>query len=52
MEKIEKILIRYLKNKYTEKFIKVLVLMLENDENKRVDFCKLNDYILENFPDD
>ena len=52
MEKIEKILIRYLKNKYTEKFIKVLVLMLENDENKRVDFCKLNDYILENFPED
>ena len=52
MEKIERILIRYLKNKYTEKFIKVLVLMMENDENKRVDFCKLNDYILENFPDD
>jgi len=52
MEKIERILIRYLKNKYTEKFIKVLVLMMENDENKRVDFCKLNDYILENFPED
>ena len=52
MEKIEKILIRYLKNKYTYKFIKVLVLMMENDENKRVDFCMLNEYILENFPDD
>jgi serine/threonine protein kinase len=52
MEKVEKILHRYLKNKYTEKFIKVLLLMMETDENKRVDFYKLNQYIIENFPDD
>ena len=52
MEKVEKILHRYLKNKYTEKFIKVLLLMMETDENKRVDFYKLNKYIVENFPND
>ena len=52
MEKVEKILHRYLKNKYTEKFFKVLLLMMETDENKRVDFCKLNKYIIENFSED
>ena len=50
MEKVEKILHRHLKNKYTEKFIDVLVLMMENDENKRVDFFKLNQFIQDNFP--
>jgi hypothetical protein len=49
MEKVEKILHRHLKNKYTEKFIDVLVLMMENDENKRVDFFKLNQFIQDNF---
>ena len=52
MDKVEKILLRHLKNKYTEKFIKLLILMMETDENKRVDFYKLNQYIIENFPDD
>ena len=50
MEKVEKILHRHLKNKYTEKFIDVLVLMMENDENKRVDFFKLNQFIQDYFP--
>ena len=49
MGKVEKILHRHLKNKYTEKFIDVLVLMMENDENKRVDFFKLNQFIQDNF---
>ena len=26
--------------------------MMETDENKRVDFCKLNKYIIENFSGD
>ena len=49
MNKIEKILHKNLKNKYTEKFIKVLALMLEIDENKRVDFEGLENYLNENF---
>jgi len=52
MNKIEKILHKNLKNKYTEKFIKVLALMLEIDENKRVDFEGLENYLNENFNDE
>ena len=49
MSKIDKILHRYLKNKYTEKFIKMLCCMLEFDEGKRFDFVELDKYISENF---
>ena len=51
MNKIEKILMKHLKNKYTNNYIKVLCLMLETDENKRFDFIQLYDYIKENFGD-
>ena len=50
MSRMEKILNKHLKNKYTQKFIKILILMLEVDENKRCDFVQLNDYINEQFP--
>ena len=49
MGKIEKILHRYLKNKYTEKFIQILLLMLETEEKKRMDFVQLDKYLNENF---
>ena len=49
MSKIEKILHRYLKNKYTEKFIHILELMLETDEKKRMDFIQFDKYLNENF---
>jgi hypothetical protein len=52
MNKIEKILHKHLKNKYTEKFIKVLLVMLEIEENKRVDFEGLEKYLVEHFPED
>ena len=51
MNKIEKILMKHLKNKYTNNYIKVLCLMLETDENKRFDFIQLYEYIKENFGD-
>jgi len=51
MDKIEKIMMRHLKNKYTNKLINVLILMLEVDENKRMDFVELYEYLKENFRD-
>ena len=48
--RIDKILHKHFKNKYTEKFIQVLLLMLEIDEGKRCDFVELNDYIYKNYP--
>ena len=50
MRRIEKILKKHLKNKYTEKFIQVLLSMLEIDESKRYDFVELNDYINKIYP--
>ena len=49
MSKIDKILHRYLKNKYTEKFINILEMMLETDEKKRMDFIQFDKYLNENF---
>ena len=49
MNRIGKILQRHFRNKYTEKFIQVLLSMLEIDENKRVDFEGLENYLNENF---
>ena len=49
MGRMEKILQRHFKNKYTEKFIKLLCCMLEFDEGKRLDFVELDKYINENF---
>ena len=49
MGKLEKILRRYFKNKYTERFIQLMLFMLEFDESKRVDFIGLDNYLNENF---
>ncbi len=49
MGRMEKILQRHFKNKYTEKFIKLLCCMLEFEEAKRFDFVDLDKYINENF---
>jgi hypothetical protein len=51
MEKLEQILHKHLKKKYSEKFIVILVKMLEIDENKRFDFLDIEKYIQENYPD-
>ena len=48
--RIDKILHKHFKNKYTEKFIQVLLSMLEIDESKRYDFVELNDYINKIYP--
>jgi serine/threonine protein kinase len=50
MNRIGKILQRHFRNKYTEKFIQVLLSMLEIDESKRYDFVELNDFIYEKYP--
>ena len=52
MSKLEKILHKHLKNKYTEKFIQVIAKMLEVDESKRIDFIELDEYIKENLPEE
>ena len=52
MNKLEKILNKHLRNRYSEKFIKCIAKMLEFDEGKRIDFLALDDFIKENFPDD
>ena len=49
MKKLEKILHKHLKNKYSEKFITVLVKMLEIDEMKRFDFLSIEKYIDDNY---
>ena len=51
MGKLDKILHKHLKNKYTEKFIKIIELMLEVDESERIDFLDLDSIINENFPE-
>ena len=52
MSKLDKILHKHLKNKYTENFIKVVELMLEVDESERIDFLDLESIIKEYFPDE
>ena len=52
MSKLDKILHKYLKNKYTEKFIQLIAKMLETDESKRIDFLELEQYINENLHDE
>ena len=41
MDKIENILMQFLSGKYTEKLIRFILLMLEIDENKRLNFIQL-----------
>jgi serine/threonine protein kinase len=45
MDKIKNILVKYLISKYSFEFIKILLMMLENDENKRPDFIQLEEKI-------
>lgn len=51
MKKMESILYRHLKNKYSKEFISLLLNLLEVDESKRFDFIELSSYIKENYPD-
>jgi hypothetical protein len=52
MSKLDKILHKHLKKKYTENFIKVVELMLEVDESQGIDFLDLESIIKEYFPDE
>ena len=52
MKKMETILHKHLKNKYTKKFVDLLLNMLEVDESSRFDFIELNRYLGEEFPDE
>ena len=45
MDKIKNILVKYLISKYSFEFIKILLMMLEIDENKRPDFIELEDKV-------
>lgn len=49
VKKLELILYKHLKNKYTAKFIKVLVLMLTIEENERPDFIELEQLLNQTF---
>ena len=42
------IITKYLKNKYSNKYIEFLFLMLEIDEHNRLDFIELNNIINNN----
>ena len=50
MEKIELSIRKYFNKRYSDKYIKLILGMLEIDENKRMDFIELNKYILKEFP--
>ena len=50
MEKIELSIRKYFNKRYSDKYIKLILEMLEIDENKRMDFIELNKYILKEFP--
>ena len=49
MNKIKEILFKFLGNKYSEKFILLILLMLEVNEEKRPDFIELEKNIRETF---
>jgi hypothetical protein len=48
MSIVKIIISKYLKNKYSYKFIEFFYLMLELDEHKRLDFIELNNLINNN----
>ena len=50
MGKIELSIRKYFNKRYSDKYIKLILGMLEIDENKRMDFIELNKYILKEFP--
>ena len=49
MDKIKEILFKFLERKYSEKFITLILLMLEINEEKRPDFIELENYVKEKF---
>ena len=49
MEKIELSIRKYFNKRYSDKYIKLILGMLEIDESKRMDFIELNKYILKEF---
>ena len=51
MAEIEKILMKYLRRKYSTKFIHLLLILLEIDEKNRPDFIKLEQIMLNIFDD-
>ena len=51
MQVLEQILYKHLKDKYSEKFIDILVKMIEIDERKRFDFQSIEKYIIDNYPE-
>ncbi len=52
MKKLEQVLRKHFKDKYSEKFITILCKMLEIDERKRFDFLSIEKYIEDNYPND
>lgn len=46
---INEITSNYLKNKYSDKFIKLLLCMIDNNEDSRFDFISLSNYINSNY---
>ena len=49
MNKIKEILFKYLSKRYSEKFILLILMMLEFNEEKRPDFIELDKKIKETF---
>ena len=49
MNKIKEILFKFLEKRYSEKFILLILLMLEVNEEKRPDFIELEKYVKEKF---
>lgn len=50
-DKIRRLLNMKFNKRYSRAFIEMIVLMLEYDEEKRMDFNELNEYFTKNFPD-
>ena len=51
MEKIEVSIRKFFNGRYSEKFIKLILNMLEVDEGKRMDFIELYNYVVKEFND-
>ena len=51
MEKIELSIRKYFNGRYSEKYIKLILNMLEVDEGKRMDFIELYNYVVKEFND-
>ncbi len=47
MEKFELSIRKYFNERYSEKYVKLILNMLEVDDEKRMDFIKLYNYVVE-----